>query len=238
MSEKDTHNPENKECRKNGGDRSCGSWCVGVVHICTCTPKDTNPECLHCGLLKSTCDSTDAMCVSIGHHTYKVHEFPTDIQKKCSYKSDLSEDCSGCIDPNTEGTHSGCTKQHGHVGCDVAIGKLRSTPTQGPDGGVTMEDRFKAGCNTDNISDPPSDTRWILEFIRAEITAAVRQREETLVAQITKLKAEHDVESDPSGAFSTCLACGQNGARSGEYCETDWNNHIDAVLDTIHPPLQ
>ncbi len=34
------------------------------------------PECKNCGLLKSTCDTTDAVCVSTGHHTYKVHEFP------------------------------------------------------------------------------------------------------------------------------------------------------------------
>lgn len=31
---------------------------------------------------------------------------------------ELSSDCSGCTDDHTEGTHQGCTKQHGHVGCD------------------------------------------------------------------------------------------------------------------------
>lgn len=29
-------------------------------------------------------------------------------------------DCSGCTDRNSEGTHQGCTKQHGHVGCDLS----------------------------------------------------------------------------------------------------------------------
>ena len=33
----------------------------------------------------------------------------------------LSEDCSGCSDPHSEGTHQGCTKQHGHVGCDLSV---------------------------------------------------------------------------------------------------------------------
>lgn len=30
----------------------------------------------------------------------------------------LDRDCSGCTDRNSEGTHQGCTRQHGHVGCD------------------------------------------------------------------------------------------------------------------------
>ncbi len=34
---------------------------------------------------------------------------------------DLSDECSGCFDPDPlGGTHAGCTKQHGHVGCDLA----------------------------------------------------------------------------------------------------------------------
>lgn len=29
----------------------------------------------------------------------------------------LDSNCSGCTDPNSEGTHQGCTREHGHVGC-------------------------------------------------------------------------------------------------------------------------
>lgn len=38
---------------------------------------------------------------------------------KCS-DSLLISQCSGCTDKNSEGTHQGCTEQHGHVGCDHA----------------------------------------------------------------------------------------------------------------------
>lgn len=38
---------------------------------------------------------------------------------KCS-DPELSHDCTGCTDRHSEGTHQGCTKQHGHVGCDRA----------------------------------------------------------------------------------------------------------------------
>lgn len=31
---------------------------------------------------------------------------------------DLDADCSGCTDGRSEGTHQGCTRQHGHVGCN------------------------------------------------------------------------------------------------------------------------
>lgn len=34
---------------------------------------------------------------------------------------ELSHDCAGCTDRHSEGTHAGCTKQHGHVGCDKAL---------------------------------------------------------------------------------------------------------------------
>jgi hypothetical protein len=32
----------------------------------------------------------------------------------------LDEHCSGCTDPRSEGTHAGCTIEHGHVCCDLA----------------------------------------------------------------------------------------------------------------------
>jgi hypothetical protein len=32
----------------------------------------------------------------------------------------------------------------------------------------SFEERFDDGCNTDNISDPPSDREWIKSFIRQE----------------------------------------------------------------------
>lgn len=34
---------------------------------------------------------------------------------------DLQSECSGCTDDRSEGTHQGCTKQHGHVGCKLDI---------------------------------------------------------------------------------------------------------------------
>lgn len=34
---------------------------------------------------------------------------------------DLKSDCSGCTDKRSEGTHQGCTKQHGHVGCRLSF---------------------------------------------------------------------------------------------------------------------
>lgn len=39
-------------------------------------------------------------------------------QKPACANPDLDSDCSGCTDDRSEGTHQGCTKQHGHVGCD------------------------------------------------------------------------------------------------------------------------
>lgn len=38
------------------------------------------------------------------------------------------QDCSGCTDPRSEGTHQGCTKQHGHVGCAEATQEPRTEP--------------------------------------------------------------------------------------------------------------
>src|SRR3990167_7152348 len=41
----------------------------------------------------------------------------------------LESDCSGCTDLRDDplgGTHSGCTKQHGHIGCD----KVKSPDTK------------------------------------------------------------------------------------------------------------
>ena len=38
---------------------------------------------------------------------------------KCSDPK-LQHDCTGCTDRHSEGTHQGCTKQHGHVGCALA----------------------------------------------------------------------------------------------------------------------
>jgi hypothetical protein len=33
---------------------------------------------------------------------------------------ELKSHCSGCTDIRSEGTHQGCTIEHGHVGCDLA----------------------------------------------------------------------------------------------------------------------
>lgn len=32
----------------------------------------------------------------------------------------LEYDCTGCTDRHSEGTHQGCTKQHGHIGCNLS----------------------------------------------------------------------------------------------------------------------
>lgn len=37
--------------------------------------------------------------------------------------------------------------------------------------------RFDAGCNTDNISDPPSDKEWIKSFITSEVHLTIEQVE-------------------------------------------------------------
>jgi hypothetical protein len=34
------------------------------------------------------------------------------------------------------------------------------------------EERFDKGCNTDNISDPPTDKEWIKSFLSSEIKIA------------------------------------------------------------------
>jgi hypothetical protein len=38
----------------------------------------------------------------------------------------LDGDCAGCTDRRSEGTHAGCTRQHGHVGCRLAVKPSRS----------------------------------------------------------------------------------------------------------------
>lgn len=43
---------------------------------------------------------------------------PQKNRPPCS-SSTLEYDCSGCTDRHSEGTHQGCTKQHGHVGCEL-----------------------------------------------------------------------------------------------------------------------
>ena len=71
----------------------------------------------------------------------------------------------------------------------------------------------------------------ILSFLLQELQT---QRESDL-REVKAMKAKHDIEKDPSGAFSTCLACGKNGAMEGAYCETEWNDHLDAVLSALTP---
>lgn len=46
---------------------------------------------------------------------------------KCVYPN-LEGDCSGCTDGRSEGTHQGCTKQHGHIGCDLDTNHISKTP--------------------------------------------------------------------------------------------------------------
>lgn len=46
----------------------------------------------------------------------------------CPHKNQPLPECSGCSDPNSEGTHQGCTKQHGHVGCDLASPQDQKKP--------------------------------------------------------------------------------------------------------------
>lgn len=41
----------------------------------------------------------------------------------------------------------------------------KDTKKEGMETQKGWRERFKEGCNTDNISDPPSDIRWIIDFI-------------------------------------------------------------------------
>lgn len=36
----------------------------------------------------------------------------------------LKRECTGCTDKKSEGTHQGCTKQHGHVGCKISFKQI------------------------------------------------------------------------------------------------------------------
>jgi hypothetical protein len=54
----------------------------------------------------------------------------------------ITADCSGCSDPNSEGTHQGCTVQHGHVGCEYAKEVKRSRDTMMRKGGRVHTKRY------------------------------------------------------------------------------------------------
>lgn len=41
-------------------------------------------------------------------------------EKECGYGHRLTNHCSGCTDSKSEGTHQGCTIEHGHVGCSLS----------------------------------------------------------------------------------------------------------------------
>ena len=52
------------------------------------------------------------------------------------------------------------------------------------------------------------------------------------------MKVKHDVEYDPSGAFSVCHICGEEGVASGDYCENSaWNSAVDSVLPIIEQAI-
>lgn len=56
-----------------------------------------------------------------------------------------------------------------------------------------------------------------------DIHSLLTQERTALVEEIEKKKTEHDIEKDPSGAFSVCLICGEGGVSSGDKCETAYN---------------
>lgn len=49
------------------------------------------------------------------------------------------------------------------------------------------------------------------------------------VAKVESMRSKHEIETDPSGAFSKCLICGEEGATKGEFCAIEWNQIIGTV---------
>ena len=90
---------------------------------------------------------------------------------------------------------------------------------------------FDEGCNIDNISDPPSDKKWIKSFISKVYTHAV----ENCLDVLPKKKGQLD-QSDPDN-YEACYAIGgfNNAAHIAEQniknllvqenCKTFITNH-------------
>lgn len=57
-----------------------------------------------------------------------------------------------------------------------------------------LEEEFDKGCNTDNISDPPSDRQWIKTFIHTQRLADL----EALKEEIENIKLDSILKSDDS----------------------------------------
>lgn len=98
-------------------------------------------------------------------------------EQKCSADSDLSESCSGCTDPRSEGTHQGCTKEHGHVGCNLAPTEQKCPYEDCPQvhyvncpvhGSATHEHHFK-GC-TWRPNSHTEQKGWREDFRRSFVT--------------------------------------------------------------------
>ncbi len=63
--------------------------------------------------------------------------------------------------------------------------------------------KFDAGCNTDNISDPPSDKTWIKSFLTASLTRLA----EEMMKEVEAVKFGTDDSINQSvEVFRTCLA--------------------------------
>ena len=50
---------------------------------------------------------------------------------------------------------------------------------------------------------------------------------------VKKMRQKHEVETDPSGAFSICLICDENGATKGEFCESAENQLLSDLLSHL-----
>lgn len=52
------------------------------------------------------------------------------------------------------------------------------------------EKRFDLGCNTDNISDPPTDTKWIKSFIRQLLVQAKQESYQQIIDSLREWAEE------------------------------------------------
>jgi hypothetical protein len=55
-------------------------------------------------------------------------------------------------------------------------------------------EEFDAGCNADNISDPPSDKKWIKEFIKTSLTTLLTETLEEIVPEQENVKSFSQAE--------------------------------------------
>ncbi len=68
------------------------------------------------------------------------------------------------------------------------------------------------------------------EKVKAFYRSQILQRDDALKIIIGSMKSRHEVERDPSGVYSICTKCGEMSVTNGEYCDTDFNHTVDAIL--------